>query len=198
MPFSLPLPLVNPQLPFASSGAPSFDVPVPWCHTKILSPLSIVVTWKLQAARRITTGVTRRRAYAVLGFIASDFHRFRPRAFELIHANAMLRVIAYGNHVLRIGLAALRGSGNFGLCTRRRRAQPHRSGHDEKTTHGNLPPSNFWETFGESLAAYSRARRGVKPKNSSGIRSDILISAAVIPECVNLKPSSWNAARVFS
>jgi hypothetical protein len=107
----------------------------------------------------------------------------------------MPRVIAYGNLVLRIGLAALRGSGNFGLCTRRPRAQPHRSGHDEKTAHGNLPPSKFWETFGESLAAYSRARRGVKPKNSSGIRSDILISAAVIPECVTLYISSLMKSR---
>jgi hypothetical protein len=74
--------------------------------------------------------------------------------------------------------------------------------HDEESTHGNLPPSKFWETFGESLAAYSRARRGVKPKNSAEefkrIRSDILIPVVVIPECVNLKKSSWNPARRFS
>jgi hypothetical protein len=54
--------------------------------------------------------------------VEADGNR-RPRAFELRHAKAMLRVIAYGNHVLRIGLAALRGSGNFGLCTSRRRAR---------------------------------------------------------------------------
>lgn len=54
-----------------------------------------------------------------------------------------------------------------------------------------------------SLAAYSRARGGVKPKNSAEefrrIRSDIFIPVDVISECVvNLKPSSWNPARGFS
>jgi len=67
-----------------------------------------------------------------------------------------------------------------------------------KNRRGDLPPSKFWATFGVSLAAYSRARRGVKPKNSSNIRSDIFIPVVVIPECINLKPSSWNPARGFS
>src|SRR5207245_10288459 len=87
---------------------------------------------------RIATDVGLLRAYAVLGFISSDFHRLGIGAFELRHAQAVVWVIAYGDQVLRIRLATLCGSGNFGLCTCRRGAQPHRSRQDEKSTHGNL------------------------------------------------------------
>src|SRR5215472_7925920 len=44
MPFSLPLPPLNPQLPLTSTTALSLLVEVPRYHTKNLSPLSIVAT----------------------------------------------------------------------------------------------------------------------------------------------------------
>src|SRR5690348_16155034 len=53
IPFSLPLPTVNPHLPFASTGAPSFVSPVPWNQTKNLSPLSMVATWKPRAREEL-------------------------------------------------------------------------------------------------------------------------------------------------
>jgi hypothetical protein len=70
----------------------------------------------------VAAAVGRRRAYAAL-----DLSPPISIGFVRVHLNcstkAVLRAFAYGNDVLRIGLAAPRGSGNFGLCTRRRRAQ---------------------------------------------------------------------------